>query len=119
MTKASKCIKLKPSISSLKPWESDGISRNAWYRKGRLAAAQLDVVGPGSGDRSASGQPFDYAGLTRKQTAELVLFRIATGELPATPARVAACKELIRLSRDGVDPQIDSGAWADVLEDRS
>jgi hypothetical protein len=107
-----KRARLTPSISSQRPWEADGISRMTWYRRQKLAR-------PGAGDKPASGQPFDYAGLTRKQTAELVLFKIATGELPATPARVAACKELIRLSRDGVDPQIDSGAWADVLEDRS
>jgi hypothetical protein len=118
MTKASKLVKLKPSTGVLKPWEGEGINRNTWYSRKRLAAAQLDVARPGAGDKSVAGPPFDYGGLTRRQTAELVLFKITIGEFPATPARVAAAKELIRLSRDGVG-DADSATWSDVLDSSS
>jgi hypothetical protein len=117
-TKARRTVKSPQSTGPEKPWESFGISRASWYRRRRLAGAQLDVARPGSGDKSVAGPPFDYGGLTRRQTAELVLFKITIGEFPATPARVAAAKELIRLSRDGVG-DADSSTWSDVLDSSS
>ncbi|KAB1068834.1 hypothetical protein [Methylobacterium planeticum] len=35
-----------PSISSLKPWEAEGISRSGWYAKRRLLASSPDVGQP-------------------------------------------------------------------------
>jgi hypothetical protein len=119
MTKASKCIKLKPSISSLKPWESDGISRNAWYRKGRLAAGQIDVSRPGAGDKS-SATPFNFEGMKPREIAGMVLLKMASGEIPASTARVAACRVVLKLAENGDDCGLgDAGGWADALDGRS
>jgi hypothetical protein len=120
-TKARRTVKSPQSTGPEKPWESFGISRASWYRRRRLAGAQLDVARPGSGDKPVSGGLFDYGGLTRRQIAELILFRITTGEIPATPARVSAAKEIIRISRKGSDqqPGVDAEPWTDILASRS
>jgi hypothetical protein len=121
MTKAPKCVKLKPSISSLKPWESAGISRGSWYHKGRLVAAQLDVAGLGARTKSAA-PPFNYEGMSPREIAAKALLGMASGELPADGARVAACRAVLKLSEIGSDAQLgdtDSATWPDVLDARS
>jgi hypothetical protein len=76
------------------------------------------------GKRSGAGrkpaQPISIAldGMSPHEAAKLVLLRMVTGEIPATSARVVACRETLRLSKhDDVAPLCKSSAdnWSSIL----
>jgi hypothetical protein len=88
-----------------------------WYSRKRLAAAQLDVARPCAGDKS-SAPPFNFDGMKPREIAGMVLLKMASGEIPASNARVAACRAVLKLSEIGSGAPLgeaDSATWANVL----
>jgi hypothetical protein len=120
-TKARRTVKSPQSTGPEKPWESFGISRASWYRRQKLAGAQLDVARLVAGGKSAA-PPFNFEGMSPRAIAAAVLLRMAGGEIAASNARVSACRAVIKLSENGDDCGLgdsDSSTWTNVLGSRS